>query len=171
MQRPTKISIAGLMDEYDNWKFLRAPLSALVSLGKVMRVAPPGERAALHSEIRKRIDETQVADARVEARAALQRARHILSIGSNFDQDELLLVLTLRQQVELACEVVRLFGVSPTTSSCRRSMQTSAASPGHRRTVERSSGHFLAFSEIRSLQFLMCGRVTSDPIERVRDEH
>lgn len=92
----------------------------------------PGVRA----EISSRVDPTVVARAAVEAAAVQRKARQILSIGVQFDGDEIMLVLTMRMQVQVAEGVAALFDMDLTGFACKEldeDLRALASSKGHRR--------------------------------------
>lgn len=79
-----------------------AALSAVVLLGEVFVMAAPTTRNRALREVRARVTEDVLLRASVEADRALKRILHVVSIGSTFNTDEIILLLTLRFEVELA---------------------------------------------------------------------
>jgi hypothetical protein len=109
--------------EYDKWVGVREAFPAIASLGKAWRLAGPSsskQRDEFVMDLRLRVDPNVICDAAAEAIAILRRIMHILSIGTKFDEDELLLVLTLRIQIELVAEVLTIFCIDAEEIALRR---------------------------------------------------
>lgn len=98
--------------EYDKWCAANAPFAAVCALGKGLRGTAGTERDLFLSELKRRVQPEVLSGAAAEAAASWRRVMQILSIGSKFDEDELLLVLTLRQQIELVIVILTTFGIS-----------------------------------------------------------
>jgi hypothetical protein len=88
-----------------------AAFSAVAMLGEVLAIAGDEEYDAAGAAVRGHADVALVEAAVAEATAVRRRASHILSIGTSFTWDELVLVLTMRMQLELAFRVFDLFGI------------------------------------------------------------
>lgn len=83
--------------------------SAFVRLGEAWVSIPSGDDAS--REFIRGLVDAESADAAVrDAVTKRKRAEHVLSIGSSFNQDEMVLLLTLRTEIELIARVLRLFG-------------------------------------------------------------
>jgi len=87
-----------------------AAFDALAELGALIKTTSKKSeceaRRRLEREIRERVDPAVVASARSEAEKTFQRAMRILSIGTRFNSDELLLILTLRASLSMFLEVL-----------------------------------------------------------------
>lgn len=83
-----------------------AALSAVVLLGEVFAASAPETRSDALRDVRAQVSEDVLLRARAEAVQAVDRALHILSIGSTFDSHEIILVLTTRFEVELASPIL-----------------------------------------------------------------
>jgi hypothetical protein len=99
------------LTEYEERSLAGAALAAITALGKALRCVPPGRREGIVAQIRTLTDPQVLANAAQEASAAHRQAARIVAIGSSFDEDELLLVLTLRVQIELVKDVLEIFSV------------------------------------------------------------
>ena len=104
-----KVALEKLLPEYERLSS-GAPFSALVRLGEVLAVADeelPGATAAVRDHATPAVVEA----AAIEAVGIRRRALRVLSIGTKFTWEELVLLLTMRIELELASSVMALFGI------------------------------------------------------------
>ena len=102
----------GRFEEYERWCAAGAAFPGVCALGKGLRSVLGEERSAFRRELKRRVKPEVLSDAAVEATARWRSAMRIMSIGSKFDEDELLLILTSRQQIELVMDVLTVFGIA-----------------------------------------------------------
>jgi hypothetical protein len=100
-----------VVPEYERLSSSGAAFSALVRLGEVLAVADDAEIHGARAAVRRHATAAVVEPAASEAVGVHGRAVRVLSIGTKFTWDELVLVLTMRTELELASMVLDLFGV------------------------------------------------------------
>jgi hypothetical protein len=96
MRSSWRVALEKLLPEYKHLSSSGAAFSAVVKLGTVLAMA----------------DEEELHDATAAVRDHVTAA--VLSIGTKFSWDELVLVLTMRIELELASSVMALFGIDTT---------------------------------------------------------
>jgi hypothetical protein len=105
-------------DEFNQHVRAGACLAALVKLGEwLLRCeaeSDPATCVELEEQIKVRVDSEVLQKARLEAADSQRRAMRILSIGSSFTWEELVLVITLRMEVALALRVLAVVGEQST---------------------------------------------------------
>ncbi len=102
--------------EYAIWVTKGAPGTAIIKLGEgLLMCNQPGARAGMRDqfveEIKLVVTPTVLSAATTEIVRKWTRAEHIISIGTKFEWEELVLLLALRIEVELALNVLVLFGI------------------------------------------------------------
>lgn len=106
-----------LFCEYDERVAVGAHLAAVVKLGEILRLHQNNHQGGsvqiheLERQIRACVQPEVLQKAEVEAADAWIRAMRILSVGAEFTWEELVLVLTLRIELELVSMVMALFGM------------------------------------------------------------
>lgn len=94
----------------------RAPFAAFVKLGEALALAPTAlEREEFARVIKTRASSAPASLAASEALARWNKAMRIVSVGSEFELDEIILVLTLRIQLALVIEILHRLGIDTTT--------------------------------------------------------
>lgn len=114
MREDWRVRLQKLSPEYERLSSGGAAFSALAKLGELIASAE-GQRQDIQNAIRHMVSGAVLEEAATEAVAVQGRALRILSIGTRFTWDELVLVLTMRMQLELASLVMTLFGVESST--------------------------------------------------------
>lgn len=117
-----------------------AYLAAIVQLGELCR-GPEAqrERSTLEEELKAIVPNSIAEAARREGVDRLEQATRILEVGTTFTWDELVLALTLRVQIGLACEVFRTLGVPyPNTGHLDELLKGAARSVPNRETFARA---------------------------------
>lgn len=110
MRDDWRVRLQKLSPEYERLSSSGAAFSALAKLGELIATAE-GQRQDVQNAVRHMVTGAVLEEAATEAVAVQGRALRILSIGTKFTWDELVLVLTMRVQLELASLVMTLFGV------------------------------------------------------------
>lgn len=111
MKRPAKVTSASKLAEYERWLEEGATTTAIVTLGEALRCEEGEARAQLVATMRSRVPATALAEAGVDATDYWRRSMRIMSIGTEWDEDELLLVLTFRMNMEAILDVLKEFGI------------------------------------------------------------
>jgi hypothetical protein len=99
------------LPEYERLSSSDAALSAVVKLGEVLAVADEADRPRASDAVRGHVTAATLEAAATEAVGVRGRALRVLSVGTTFTWEELVLVLTMRIELELASLVMALFGV------------------------------------------------------------
>jgi hypothetical protein len=100
-----------VLPEYQRLSASGDALSAVAKLGEVLAVADKEESHRARVAVRSHVTADLVEHAAAEAVRVRGHALHVLSIGSEFVWDELVLLLTMRMQLELASLVMDSFGI------------------------------------------------------------
>lgn len=112
-----KGSLRSILDEkfaeYNDWVKKGVAEVGIYSLAQGLRLTAqsPKDRDEFVRELRARVQPTHLQRAATEAMARWRRAMHVMSIGTEFNEHEFILLLGIRLEVELVSEVLRLFGV------------------------------------------------------------
>lgn len=118
-KRPKNTPAPSLFEEYDERVASGAYLAAIVKLGELLKWDKSAQykshirRLELEHQIRTHVDPDVLRNAQTKAVDARKQAIKILSFGTKFTWDELVLILTLRIQLELASAVMALWDVEP----------------------------------------------------------
>jgi hypothetical protein len=100
-----------VLPEYERLSSSGAALSAIVKLGAALAVADEADLRDARDAVRGHVTAATLEAAATDAAGVRGRALHVLSVGTTFTWDELVLVLTIRIELELASLVIDLFGV------------------------------------------------------------
>ena len=104
-----------VLPEYERLASFGLSFDAISKLGEVLAVADESEVHAAKATVRNHVTAAMAEAAVPEAIAVRSRVLRVLSIGTEFQWEELVLVLTLRVQLDLALAVMDLFGVDATS--------------------------------------------------------
>jgi hypothetical protein len=110
MRRSWEQRLKDALVEYERLRAIGSYLSALATLGGVAMVAPEQARQSVVTQLCQQIDPNAMSGAAKEIVSARNQAAHILGIGSKFNWDEFVLILTLRFEIELALPLMCQLG-------------------------------------------------------------
>jgi hypothetical protein len=114
MRSSWRVALEKLLPEYKHLSSSGAAFSAVVKLGTVLAMADEEELHDATAAVRDHVTAAVIEAAATEAVGVRGRALRVLSIGTKFSWDELVLVLTMRIELELASSVMALFGIDTT---------------------------------------------------------